>query len=65
VQLDRRRNAHDCLVECLLMARCAALVSTLSNVSVAAVFFAPSGFRHFLFDASEPEPDDDDEPEMF
>ena len=62
--LDRCRNARDCLVEVLVMAKCRALVSTFSNVSVAAVFFAhaeagagashsPEGreaFRHFLFD---------------
>jgi hypothetical protein len=56
--IDRRQNAQDCLVECLIMARCAGLVSTLSNVSVAAVFFARDGYCHFLFDATvEPEQD--------
>ena len=47
--VDRRRNATDCLIEVLMMARCAGIVCTLSNVSVAACFFAPQGFRHFLF----------------
>ena len=51
--LDRRRNAHDCLLEVLLMARCAGIVCTLSNVSVAAVFLAPEGYRHYLFCRSE------------
>ena len=62
--LDRRRNARDCLVEVLVMARCRGLISTLSNVSCAAVFFAPTAaYRHFLFaHDAEPEPD---EPEMW
>merc|ERR1712060_950416 len=38
--LDRRQNAKDVLVEALLMARCGALLSTYSNVSVAAVYFS-------------------------
>ena len=59
--LDRRRNAQDCLVECLIMARCAGLVSTMSNVSVAAVLFAPEGFRHSLFDVhASAEPTEDE-----
>lgn len=59
-KLDRRRNAQDCVVESLIMARCAGLISTLSNVSVATVFFAKDdGYRHFLFDATaEPEPEE-------
>ena len=47
--LERWRNAEDCLVEVLMMAKCAGIVCTLSNVSVAAVFFAPRGYRHYLF----------------
>ena len=50
-RLDRRQNAEDCLVEVLLMARCAALLSTWSNVSVAAVYFAPADapYPHYMF----------------
>jgi hypothetical protein len=47
--LERWRNAEDCLVEVLMMAKCAGIVCTLSNVSVAAVFLAPHGYRHYLF----------------
>merc|ERR1712060_232368 len=39
----------DVLVEALLMARCGALLSTYSNVSVAAVYFSSPGYRHFMF----------------
>lgn len=47
--LDARRNAQDCLVEVLVLSRCAALLSTWSHVSVAAVYFAPDGYPHMMF----------------
>ena len=53
-RLDRRRNAEDCLLEVLLMARCYALLSTWSNVSVAAVYFSPPGYRFFMFGDAVP-----------
>lgn len=52
--LDRRRNAEDVLVEVLLMSRCGALLSTYSNVSVAAVYFSKPGYRHFMFGDAPP-----------
>jgi hypothetical protein len=54
--VDARRNAEDCLVEVLVLSRCAALLSTWSHVSVAAVYFAPDGFRHFMFGEPPPAP---------
>jgi hypothetical protein len=54
--VDARRNAEDCLVEVLVLSRCAALLSTWSHVSVAAVYFAPDGFRHFMFGEAPPAP---------
>ena len=54
ISLDRRLNAEDVLVEALLMSRCHALLSTWSNVSVAAVYFAPPGYAHFLFGDAPP-----------
>ena len=50
--IDRHRNAQDCLIEVLLMARMRGLVCTLSNVSTAAIFFARPGYRHYLFTQS-------------
>ena len=52
--LDRRRNAEDVLAEVLIMAECAALLSTYSNVSVGAVYFAPPGYRYFMFGDAPP-----------
>ena len=52
---DRRRNAEDCLVETLVMSRCDALLSTWSNVSVAAVYFSPPGYRHYMFGDDVPQ----------
>lgn len=54
-RLDRRLNAEDCLIETLLMGQhCMALLSTWSNVSVAAVYLSPPGYRHFLFGDAPP-----------
>lgn len=59
--IDRRRNAQDCVVETLMMAQCAALLSTLSNVSVAAVLFSREGYDCALFDTdAEPEGDEEE-----
>ncbi|CAE8739730.1 unnamed protein product, partial [Polarella glacialis] len=52
--LDRRQNAEDVLLEVLLMSGCGALLSTYSNVSVAAIYFAEPGFRFFMFGDSPP-----------
>ena len=55
--LDARANAEDVLVEALLMGTaCKALLSTWSNVSVAAVFFSQRGYRHALFGDDPPLP---------
>ncbi|CAE7537191.1 unnamed protein product, partial [Symbiodinium sp. CCMP2456] len=54
-KLDRRQNAEDVLVEVLIMSRCAALLSTYSNVSVAAVYFSEPGFPFFMFGDGLPE----------
>jgi hypothetical protein len=54
-ELDRRRNAEDCLVEVLLMARCDALLCTWSNVSVAVRFWASSDVLP-TFHLDEPPP---------
>ncbi|CAE7907950.1 unnamed protein product [Symbiodinium microadriaticum] len=54
-KLDRRQNAEDVLVEVLIMSRCAALLSTYSNVSVAAIYFSEPGFPFFMFGDSLPE----------
>eukprot|EP00439_Symbiodinium_sp_Y106_P082853 s4_g22.t1 len=54
-KLDRRQNAEDVLVEVLIMSRCAALLSTYSNVSVAAIYFSEPGFPFFMFDDALPE----------
>ncbi|CAL1134034.1 unnamed protein product, partial [Cladocopium goreaui] len=45
---------QDVLVEVLLMSRCDALLSTYSNVSVAAIYFSQPGYRFFLFGDTAP-----------
>ena len=52
--VDARRNAQDCLVEVLVMSRCAALLSTWSHVSAAVVYFAKNPLPFFMF--GEPPP---------
>ena len=43
-QTDARRNAEDCVVECLVMSRCAGLLCTWSHVSVGAVYLSDQKF---------------------
>ena len=51
---DRRRNAEDCCVEALVMSKCDALLSTWSNVSVAAIYWSAPSYRHFMFGDQPP-----------
>eukprot|EP00747_Dinoflagellata_sp_TGD_P171810 gnl/TRDRNA2_/TRDRNA2_206749_c0_seq1.p1 gnl/TRDRNA2_/TRDRNA2_206749_c0~~gnl/TRDRNA2_/TRDRNA2_206749_c0_seq1.p1 ORF type:complete len:179 (+),score=19.59 gnl/TRDRNA2_/TRDRNA2_206749_c0_seq1:3-539(+) len=53
--LDRIRNARDMLVECLLMAQCKAVLGSWSNISAATLWFAPDGYRHYMFGDAVPD----------
>jgi len=53
-RLDRRHNATDVLLEALVMSKCSGLLSTYSNVSVAAVYFSQPGYSYFMFGDAPP-----------
>jgi len=52
--IDARQNAEDVVVEALMMARCAGLLSTWSHVSVAVVYFSLADYPFFMFGDTPP-----------
>lgn len=50
--LDGYKKANDIVMECLLMAQCHGLLSTFSNVSVAAVFLSGDDYPYTYFSVS-------------